>query len=232
MATFSEARLIVPGDSEWPASLMSLDDEPRQLWVRGSANLAELAKASVAIVGARASTTYGETVAIELAGRLASRGVTVISGGAYGIDAEAHRAALAKGLPTIAVLANGLDLAYPPAHATLFDWILEGGGLLVSEYGPGNHPTRKAFLERNRLIAALSRETVIVEGLVRSGSSVTARRAREIFRPVYAVPGSIDSMTAQLPNRLIAAGEAHTLANVDEYIDRFAMEYLKEKEDV
>ena len=190
------ARLVVPEDDEWPGYLLHCltlatgeePDDPRHhsprttapvpplaLWVRGAARLDELADRSVALVGARASTAYGEHVAGELGHQLGERGWTVVSGGAFGIDAAAHRGALAADAATVAVLACGVDRPYPAAHGALFHRIAESG-LLVSEWPPGAAPHRHRFLVRNRLIAALTRGTVVVEAAARSGAEATAWR--------------------------------------------------------
>ncbi|SOD92938.1 DNA-processing protein DprA [Blastococcus haudaquaticus] len=207
------ARLLVPEDDEWPALplqalALAVCDEPIErreqsdrtkalvpplaLWVRGPARLDELVDRSVAIVGSRASTAYGEHVAAELGHQLGERGWTVVSGGAYGIDAAAHRGALAAEAPTLAVLACGVDRPYPAAHGALFHRIAETG-LLVSEWPPGCAPLRHRFLVRNRLIAALTRGTVVVEAAARSGAQATARRAQDLGRQVLVVPGPVTS---------------------------------------
>ncbi|TFV70540.1 DNA-protecting protein DprA [Blastococcus sp. CT_GayMR19] len=207
------ARLIVPEDDEWPAlplhaltvAVSGEPDDPRYqsdrttapvppvaLWARGSARLDELVERSVAIVGSRASTAYGEHVAAELGHRLGERGWTVVSGGAFGIDAAAHRGAMAAEAPTLAVLACGVDRPYPAAHGALFARIAETG-LLVSEWPPGCAPLRHRFLVRNRLIAALTRGTVVVEAAARSGAQATAKRARRLGREVLVVPGPVTS---------------------------------------
>jgi DNA processing protein len=207
------ARLVVPEDDEWPHLLLHCltlaasdePDDPRRhsprttapvppvaLWVRGAARLDELAERSVAVVGARASTAYGEHVAGELGHQLGARGWTVVSGGAFGIDAAAHRGALAAGAPTIAVLACGVDRPYPAGHGALFQRIAEDG-LLVSEWPPAAAPHKHRFLVRNRLIAALTRGTVVVEAAARSGAQATARRAQRLGRSVMVVPGPVTS---------------------------------------
>ena len=202
----------MPEDDEWPALplhalTVAVAEEPHDhrlqsdrtlapvppvgLWVRGPARLDELADRSVAIVGSRASTAYGEHVAGELGHQLGERGWTVVSGGAFGIDAAAHRGALAAEAPTMAVLACGVDRPYPAAHGALFDRIAETG-LLVSEWPPGCAPLRHRFLVRNRLIAALTRGTVVVEAAARSGAQATARRARMLGRAAPGRPGPGD----------------------------------------
>jgi DNA processing protein len=206
-------RLVVPEDDEWPAMALhcltlvaqELSPDPRHqpdrtlalvppmaLWVRGNRPLDELVDRSVALVGSRASTAYGEHVAAELAHGLGERGWTTVSGGAFGIDAAAHRGALAAGAPTVAVLACGVDRAYPSAHSALFTRVLDDG-LLVSEWPPGCAPLRHRFLVRNRLIAALTRGTVVVEAAARSGAQATANRARDLGKEVMAVPGPVTS---------------------------------------
>ncbi|MGB6457515.1 MAG: DNA-processing protein DprA [Streptosporangiaceae bacterium] len=186
-------RLIVPGDAEWPTQLDDLGDtRPLVLWLHGAADLRLTCVNSVAIVGSRAATGYGQHVAIELAAALAEKGTATVSGGAYGIDASAHRGALAAGGDTVAVLAGGLSFGYPQGNRALFAAIAEQG-VLVSECPPDAGPTRPGFLVRNRIIAALSRGVVIVEAALRSGALNSARHARELCRPVMAVPGPVTS---------------------------------------
>jgi DNA processing protein len=189
-------RFICPGDQEWPTQLAALGHRaPYALWVRGSADLRYGCLRSVSIVGSRAATPYGSHVAAEMAAALGERECTVVSGGAFGIDGSAHRGALATEGITIAVLASGVDRPYPPGHAELFDAIV-AQGVLVSEWPPGRHPTRQAFLVRNRLIAALTRGTVVIEAGLRSGALSTARHARDLCRPLMAVPGPVTSQTS------------------------------------
>jgi DNA processing protein len=204
-------RIAVPGDTEWPAyrldALARISRPPRSdasgtvdrdvypplcLWLRGAPPLDEIVARSVAIVGARACTPYGEHVATELGYGLASKGFTVVSGGAFGVDAAAHRGAIAAGGPTIAVLACGVDRAYPMGHATLLERVAEVG-LVLSEWPPGSNPLRFRFLVRNRVIAALTRGTVMVEAAARSGSRQTLHRAVQMGRAAMAVPGPVTS---------------------------------------
>ncbi len=186
-------RLLCPGDPEWPTQLDVLADaRPVVLWLRGSADLRYACLRSVSVVGARAATGYGEHVATEMAATLAERGWAVISGGAYGIDSAAHRGALGAEGVTIAVLASGLGYGYPKGHHELFAAIA-GQGALVSEWPPDRGPTRPGFLIRNRVIAALSCGTVVVEAALRSGALSTARHARDLYRPLMAVPGPLTS---------------------------------------
>lgn len=207
------SRFIIPGDEEWPTNLEELASvvvteqtgEPTGLWVLGS-RLSDLDE-GVAIVGARASTTYGEQTALGLAADLASGGRPIISGLAYGIDAAAHRGAIGVGGRTVAVVASGLDNPYPSANRRLAEAVV-GHGALVSELPPGHHPTRHAFLARNRIIAALSSAVVVVEAAHRSGAKNTATWANELGRAVLAVPGPVTSSMSATPHRLIREGEA------------------------
>ncbi|MCU1614820.1 MAG: protecting protein DprA [Frankiales bacterium] len=212
-ATRAGARLVVPEDDEWPgyplhSLTLATSEEPEDfrhqedrtrspvppvgLWVRGNGRLDDVVDRSVAIVGSRASTAYGEHVAGEMAAGLGERGWTVLSGGAFGIDAAAHRGALAVGGTTVAVLACGVDRVYPAAHGALFSRIAESG-LIVSELPPGCAPLRHRFLVRNRLIAGLTRGTVVVEAAARSGAQATAKRARRLGKQVMVVPGPVTS---------------------------------------
>ena len=165
---------------------------PVALWIRGAGPIDAYAVRSVAIVGARAASAYGEHVSAEFGYGLAGADVVVVSGGAFGIDAAAHRGALAAGGHSVLVSAGGLDRAYPAAHSKLFDEVAESG-LLISESPPGSAPQRHRFLSRNRLIAAIGAVTVVVEAGRRSGSLNTAAHARALGRPVLAVPGPITS---------------------------------------
>jgi DNA processing protein len=189
----SGLRLVFPGDPEWPTQLDDLGDgRPLLLWVRGRADLRYACLSSVSLVGSRAATAYGSHVGTELAAALTERGFSVVSGGAFGIDACAHRGALAASGLTVAVLASGLSFGYPRGHHDLFAAI-GAGGALVSEVPPDRAPTRPGFLIRNRIIAALSRGTVVVEAALRSGALSTAKHARELRRPLMAVPGPVTS---------------------------------------
>jgi DNA processing protein len=222
-----EARLVIPEDDEWPAfPLHSLtlataeepDDWIRQstrtlalvpplaLWVRGRARLDEMVDRSVAIVGSRASTAYGEHVAGELGCQLAEKRCTVVSGGAYGIDAAAHRGALAADGPTVAVLACGVDRVYPAGNGALLNRIADSG-LLVSEWPPGAAPHRHRFLVRNRLIAGLTRGTVVVEAAARSGATATAHRAAKLGKRVMVVPGPVTSAMSVGCHELLRGNE-------------------------
>jgi DNA processing protein len=196
-------RLICPGDPEWPTRLDELGQaQPYALWLRGHADLRFGCLRSVSMVGSRAATGYGAHVAGEIAADLAERGWTIASGGAYGIDAAVHRGVLFASGSTIAVLACGVDHPYPAGHADLFATIA-GGGLLVSEWPPGSRPTRLRFLVRNRVIAALTCGTVVVEAGERSGALNTARHAADLGRPLMAVPGPVTSAQSAGCHRII-----------------------------
>jgi DNA processing protein len=219
-------RYVIPGDREWPDQLEPLDHVsplhertgcPPGLWVRGPLALDALAR-SVAIVGARAATTYGADIAAEVAGDVGRAGFTVVSGGAYGIDLAAHRGALAAGTPTVAVLACGADRIYPPSHRRLFD-ILACEGAIVSEMAPGLPPTRLRFLSRNRIIAGVARGTVIVEAGRRSGARNTASWTSRLSRPLMGVPGPVTSAASEGVHRLLRSGEAVLVTSGSEVLE-------------
>ncbi|MCG6497616.1 DNA-processing protein DprA [Kitasatospora sp. A2-31] len=212
-------RFIIPGDTEWPSQLDDLGDgRPIGLWVAGTGSLRLLALRSVAVVGARACTPYGAHVAGELSAQLAERGWVVASGAAYGIDACAHRGALAVGGMTIGVLACGVDVAYPRGNTELIRRIA-GQGLLVSELPPGEHPTRFRFVLRNRVIAALTRGTVVVEAALRSGALSTARRARDLNRHTMGVAGPVTSDLSAGVHALIRSGGAGLVTDAAEVVE-------------
>jgi DNA processing protein len=196
-------RLVCPGDAEWPSQLDDLGDtRPHALWLRGPGDLRYGCLRSVAMVGARAASSYGTRIAADLAAELAERGWTIVSGGAMGVDAAAHRGALAVGGDTVAVFANGVDNPYPVCNDGLFAEMIKCG-LLVSESTPGTDPNRLRFLVRNRVIAALTRGTVVVEAAARSGALSTAKHARKLGRVVMAVPGPVTSLTSVGCHKLI-----------------------------
>jgi DNA processing protein len=209
-------RFVCPGDPEWPERLDDLGRaEPVQdrggvpvgLWVRGALDLGTVAARSVAIVGSRSATSYGGRVAGEIAAAVGREGMTVVSGAAFGIDVAAHRGALAVEAPTVAVLACGVDRAYPPAHRQVLDYIADTG-LVVSELPPGCAPTRLRFLTRNRIIAALTAGTVVVEAAVRSGALNTANWATRLNRVLMGVPGPVTSAPSEGVHELLRRGDA------------------------
>lgn len=212
------ARILTPDGRGWPGQLADLGaGSPCALWVAGAGDLRLLALRSLAIVGARACSTYGADVAHAWAADLAGAGWSVLSGAAVGIDAAAHRGALAGGGVTIAVLAGGVDVSYPAEHAALLERI-RADGLIVSESPPGERVRRQRFLSRNRLIAALGRVTLVVEAALRSGAASTARNAAAINRPVLAVPGPVTSPASAGCHRMIRDGEAQCVVDVDDVL--------------
>jgi DNA processing protein len=238
-------RLIVPESQEWPhfalgalerAGLRRLERfhagdrqqsdsgepiPPIALWMRGTIDLASVGIRSLAMVGARNSTEYGEWVARDLAARLADRAFVIVSGGAHGIDAAAHRGALSASQgSTVLVSAGGLDHPYPPGNAGLFDRVADSG-LLLSESPPGSAPKRRRFLTRNRLIAALGSGTLVVEAALRSGAMNTASHCRTLKRPLLAIPGPITSAASAGCHALIAAehAPARLVTDVDDILE-------------
>ncbi|MEV0027847.1 DNA-processing protein DprA [Nocardia sp. NPDC050793] len=220
------ARLLTREDPQWPTARFARLDAPQvcghaplALWLRGPRRLDPFAEDTVAVVGARAATDYGSRVAYEMAATFAERGWTVISGGAFGIDTAAHRGALGHPASTIAVTATGIDRYYPIGNQRLLEQI-STEALMVSEYPPQTGPARDQFLQRNRITVALARAVVIVEGgRVRGGSANTARWARELARPVFAVPGPITSAASGGPHALIRDGHARLITDATQVID-------------
>jgi DNA processing protein len=222
-------RVVTEDDDEWPTlafvAFKGVGDakrpkahQPMVLWMVGPARLDAIAERAAAIVGTRAATAYGEHVAADFAAGLAGRDAAVVSGGAFGIDAAAHRAALAVDGCTVAVLAGGVDVRYPSAHTALLRQISESG-LIVSEYPPGVRPARHRFLTRNRLVAGLSRATVVVEAGARSGAANTAAWARTLGRPVCAVPGPVTSSVSVGCHALLRDGETNLVTRAEDVIE-------------
>lgn len=200
-ASAAGMRIITPGCANWPEQLLDLDvHAPHALWVRGSPEL--FSTRGLAVVGARACTGYGSQVTAQFTGEACAAGFTIVSGAAYGVDAVAHRAALSLDAPTIAVLAGGADRPYPASHAKLLSQVAEQGAV-CSEMVPGSVPTRWRFLQRNRLIAALSQAVLVTEAGVRSGTINTAGHGAELGRAIGAVPGPITSAASAGCHRLI-----------------------------
>jgi DNA processing protein len=215
-------RLVCPGDPEWPTQVDALGEaRPYALWLRGDADLRYCCLRSVSMVGSRAATAYGAHVCTEMAAALAERGWTVVSGGAYGIDGCGHTGALAAEGATVAVLACGVDYAYPRGHQDLFAGI-SAQGVLVSEWPPGRTPTRRRFLVRNRVIGALSRGTVVVEAGLRSGALSTARHAGDLGRPVMAVPGPVTSDVSAGCHKIIREWGAVCVTSAHDVIELLA----------
>lgn len=210
--------LLTPEDPQWPSLLDDLEVPPVALIVKGDVEI--LKAESLAIVGTRNPTPYGIRNAQEFAAGFVDRGWAIVSGGAYGIDSAAHKGALIAEGSTIAVTASGLDSTYPAGNQRLFDEIVENGAI-ITEYLPGAIARPHRFLVRNRLIAALSRGTVVVEAAFRSGSLRTARDASELLRPVMAIPGPINAPTSEGCHRLIGERSAELVSSVAD-----AYEYL------
>lgn len=220
-------RFVCPGDDEWPEQLGTLTSAdpvngrggaPLGLWVTGPLSLAAATRGSVAVVGSRSATTYGADVAGEMSAHIAGAGVTVVSGAAFGIDVAAHRGALAARGPTVAVLACGVDRAYPAGNQAVIDFIARTG-LVVSELPPGCSPTRLRFLSRNRVIAALSAGTLVVEAAIRSGALNTANWAGRLGRVVMGVPGPVTSAPSQGVHELLRVGGAHLVTRGEHVLE-------------
>lgn len=207
--------VLTPERPGWPKQVDDLPQPPVALWVRGDAAVLDRLGRSVAVVGARAATSYGVGVAHDLGAGLAERGFAVVSGAAFGIDVAAHRGVLAVGGTTLAVLAGGAERAYPAAHAQIISEIA-ATGCVVSEVPPGSAPTRVRFLRRNRLIAALTGGTVVVEAGLRSGALNTARHAESLHRPVGAVPGPVTSMASAGCHQVLRDGLAQVVTDAAE----------------
>ncbi len=222
------ARFLCPGDAEWPCAVEDLEllegqdsrvgGAPFGLWVRGDGDLALLMQRAVAVVGSRAATAYGERVSGQLAYDCGQAGVTTISGGAYGIDAAAHRGAIASGGSTVAVLAGGIDRLYPAGNAQLLETVVKRG-VIMAEAAPGCTPSKSRFLVRNRLIAALSLGTVVVEAAVRSGALNTARWAMDLNRGVMGVPGPVTSTSSRGVHELLRQPAALLVTDALEVIE-------------
>jgi DNA processing protein len=221
-------RLITPDCDEWPplafaafggakATVRPHGGPPMVLWALGPARLDEVVHRAAAVVGTRAATAYGEHVAADLAAGLVERDVAVVSGGAYGIDGAAHRAALAADGITAAVLATGLDIPYPAGHSALLHRIGQHG-LLFTEYPPGVRPARHRFLTRNRLVAAVAGAAVVVEAGLRSGAANTAAWARALGRVVAAVPGPVTSSASAGCHALLRNG-AELVTRADDIVE-------------
>jgi len=210
------ARLIIPSDAAWPAGVDELGvHAPLGLWVRGRTGALDGTSASISLVGARAATGYGEHVTMEASAGLVDRGFTIVSGGAYGIDGMAHRAALASEGTTVAFLAGGVDRFYPMGHEMLLSRIVETGAV-VSELPCGAAPTKWRFLQRNRLIAASSEGTVVLEAGFRSGSLNTAGHAAALGRPLGAVPGPVTSPASAGCHRLFREYDAVCVTDAEQ----------------
>ena len=212
----NDARLITPIDDDWPEQVNDLAAPPIGLILKG--NISALHQPSLAIVGTRNPTSYGARIAGDFAAGFADREWAIVSGGAYGIDSYAHKGALIAEGVTVAVIASGIDINYPAGNTRLFAEICESGAM-VTEFMPGQRALPHRFLTRNRLIASLSKATLVVEAAFRSGSLRTARDAAEIFRPVMAIPGPINSPTSEGCHRLIGERAAEIVTSVADAVE-------------
>ena len=211
-----QARLITPIDQDWPLQVNDLAAPPIGLIIKG--NISALHQRSLAIVGTRNPTSYGARIAGDFAAGFADREWAIVSGGAYGIDSYAHKGALIAEGVTVAVIASGIDINYPAGNTRLFAEICESG-VMVTEAMPGQRALPHRFLTRNRLIAAISKATLVVEAAFRSGSLRTARDAAEMFRPVMAIPGPINSPTSEGCHRLIGERAAEIVTSVADAVE-------------
>ncbi len=218
------ARLLTPESRLWPNGLADLElHAPLALWVRGNDAALVAINSSIALVGARAATGYGEHVTMEASAGLVDRGYAIVSGAAYGIDGMAHRAALASRGQTIAFLAGGVDRFYPSGHEALLTRIIDSG-VIISELPCGSPPTKWRFLQRNRLIAASAGATIVLEAGWRSGSLNTAGHAGSLGRPLGAVPGPVTSAASAGCHRLIREFNAVLVTNPDEMAELYPRE--------
>jgi DNA protecting protein DprA len=210
------ARLLTPIDQDWPVQVNDLAAPPIGLIVKG--NVSALHQRSLAIVGTRNPTSYGARIAGDFAAGFADREWAIVSGGAYGIDSYAHKGALIAEGVTVAVIASGIDINYPAGNSRVFAEICESG-VMVTESMPGQRALPHRFLTRNRLIASISKATLVVEAAFRSGSLRTARDAAEMFRPVMAIPGPINSPTSEGCHRLIGERAAEIVTSVADAVE-------------
>jgi DNA protecting protein DprA len=211
-----QARLITPIDEDWPVQVNDLAAPPIGLIIKG--NISALHQRSLAIVGTRNPRSYGARIAGDFAAGFADREWAIVSGGAYGIDSYAHKGALIAEGVTVAVIASGIDINYPAGNTRLFAEICESG-VMVTESMPGQRALPHRFLTRNRLIASISKATLVVEAAFRSGSLRTARDAAEMFRPVMAIPGPINSPTSEGCHRLIGERAAEIVTSVADAVE-------------
>ncbi len=221
--------LVARCDKKYPQGLNTLTDRPICLYVKGDIAKYDFSSGHFfGIVGTRKPTTYGSTIARKFGRELAQAGFVIVSGMALGIDSEAHRGALEAGGKTIAVLGCGVNVVYPPANQKLYDDILASEGLIVSEFPPDRTVMKGLFVSRNRIIAALSRATMVVEGLKNSGSLVTARCALDLGKDVFAPPAPITSIQSEAPNMLLKSG-AVLVTSVDDILEELSMAVMPAK---
>lgn len=222
------AYVMTPGSQLWPQGLNDLQHHaPVVLWARGREDVAAHFSHSIATVGARASTGYGEHVTSILVNELVQNGWAIVSGAAYGIDGMAHRSALSCGGTTMAYLAGGVDRFYPSGHEALLGKITSHG-LVLSEVPCGATPTKWRFLQRNRLIAASTQATIVVEAAWRSGSLNTANHAASLGRPLGAVPGPVTSVTSAGCHRLLQEYDAQCVTNAHDVLQLVSHEVISQ----
>lgn len=219
--------VLSPNSEFWPQQINDLGfHSPMALWVQGSRDALAKLETSIAVVGSRASTTYGESATDAMVGALVPKGYSIVSGGAFGIDAAAHRSALAMQGNTVAVMAGGVDRFYPSGNADLLRRIVQTGAV-VSELPPGTVPTKWRFLQRNRLIAALANCTLVVEANWRSGALNTVTHSERLDREVFAIPGPITSPKSAGTNKLIADERARLIVDPEDLLDRLGVQARK-----
>lgn len=219
-----DGQVITPSSAYWPQQLSDLGNHaPMSLWVRGSVDSMCNLDESIAIVGSRGATTYGEYVTDAIVSALVPKGISIVSGGAYGIDGVAHRSTLALQGQTVAVMAGGVDKFYPSGNSDLLKRVSQTGAV-ISELPPGSTPTKWRFLQRNRLIAALSKATLVVEANWRSGALNTVSHAERLCRDVYAIPGPINSPKSAGVNKLVADGRAQLVVDAADLLDRLGVQ--------
>lgn len=204
--------LLHPDHPAWPTGLRDLPDAPAQLWARGNIDMLEtgILDRALAVVGSRSCTTYGASVAGTFADQVDA--TAIVTGGAFGIDVAATRAALVRGIPPVVVLPCGVDIAYPAAHRDLLNSVVHRG-VLLSAVPPGTQPTRTQFRDRARIVAAISRATLVVEAAQQAAALVAAHTAHDLGRPLMAVPGPITSATSAGCHDLIRSGRAVLVAD-------------------
>ena len=217
-------QVITPRSEQWPQQVSDLGNHaPMVLWIRGNFDSLSSLRQSVAIVGSRGATSYGEFVTDAMVSALVPKNLAIISGGAYGIDGVAHRSTLAMQGQTVAVMAGGVDRFYPTGNADLLKRISQVGAV-ISELPPGSTPTKWRFLQRNRLIAALSQATLVVEANWRSGALNTVSHAERLGREVFAIPGPITSPKSAGVNKLVADGRAQLVVDAADLLDRLGVQ--------
>ncbi len=227
--TEKNIQVIVQEDPSYPLSLKNITDPPICLYVKGEIKNVDFARNLLfAVVGTRKPTPYGQQVAGRLAYELAAAGCIIVSGMAMGIDTIAHQSAIRARQKTIAVLGCGVDIIYPAINTNLYNNIIAGGGLVISEFPPGHTVMPGLFIARNRLISGLSRGILVVEGLEDSGSLITARYAAEQGKEVFAPPSPITSAQSAAPNMLIKQG-AKLVTGIEDIIEEFGLKVIPKK---